>query len=112
MSFSPFLTSLFPVAHADAPEEKEEPQEKLAEEAETEEPAEEEEPEDLLPALQEECEQSAKCVAATKHFQHCEEKIHAGQGYQHEDCTEEFCTYFESCASSVANKFCRGHRGP
>lgn len=43
----------------------------------------------ILPALREECEQSAKCLAATKHFQHCEEKVNAGKGYAHEDCTEE-----------------------
>ncbi|OSX58625.1 hypothetical protein POSPLADRAFT_1067506 [Postia placenta MAD-698-R-SB12] len=95
MSLSSFLSSFLPVAHADAPEEKEEeqPQE---EESPAEEPAEEEEeeePEDILPALREECEQSAKCLAATKHFQHCEEKVNAGKGYAHEDCTEEFCTY-------------------
>ena len=45
----------------------------------------------VLPAIEEECKQSAKCAAATKHFAHCEEKINAGQGYHGETCVEELC---------------------
>lgn len=106
MSLSSFLSSFLPIAHADAPEEKEEeqPQE---EESPAEEPAEEEEeeePEDILPALREECEQSAKCLAATKHFQHCEEKVNAGKGYAHEDCTEEFYHMMHCVDGCVAPK--------
>ncbi|PCH43280.1 Non-heme 11 kDa protein of cytochrome bc1 complex [Wolfiporia cocos MD-104 SS10] len=93
MSITEYLSSLFPVAHADAPEEKEEETKEEESTEETEEAAEEEEeeePEDILPALRDECAQSAKCAAATKHFQHCEEKVNAGKGFPHEDCVEEF----------------------
>ncbi|CCM02060.1 uncharacterized protein FIBRA_04136 [Fibroporia radiculosa] len=99
MSLSSFLSSFLPVAYADAPAEAEEPKEEEAPAEESaEEPAEEEqeeeEPEDIMPALREECEQSAKCVAATKHFQHCEEKVNAGKGYKGEDCIEELYVAF------------------
>lgn len=107
--FSSFFT-----VHADAPEEKEEKEEPSQEETEAEpaqEEEEEEEPEDVridrrtvllsagscllvcvgqpLPAIVEECEQSAKCAPALHHFQHCEEKVNAGEGYKGEDCVEE-----------------------
>ncbi|KAH9927374.1 ubiquinol-cytochrome C reductase hinge domain-containing protein [Amylocystis lapponica] len=89
MALSEFFSSFLPTVYADAPEEKEEVKEEPEEEAQEAE-EEEEEPEDILPALREECEQSAKCASATKHFQHCEEKVNAGQGYKGEDCIEEF----------------------
>jgi len=101
MSFSSFFSSLLPIVHNDAPKEEEEvkeeaqPEEEPQEEKE-EEPAaeeaeeEEEEPEDVLPAIREECAQSAKCIAATKHFEHCQEKVNAGKGFHGEDCIEEF----------------------
>ena len=43
----------------------------------------------ILPARREECANSSKCAAATKHFQHCEEKVNAGQGFHGENCIEE-----------------------
>ena len=43
----------------------------------------------ILPALQEECAESAKCAPHAKHFAHCEEKVNAGQGFKGEDCVEE-----------------------
>jgi ubiquinol-cytochrome c reductase subunit 6 len=43
----------------------------------------------VLPGLREQCEQSAKCAPLTKHFQHCQEKVEAGEGFQHENCIEE-----------------------
>ncbi|KAI0772319.1 hypothetical protein BD413DRAFT_39754 [Trametes elegans] len=96
MSLSSFFSSFLSVAHADAPEEKEEVKEEPAQEEEPqEEEAEEEEPEDPLPALQEECEQSAKCAPLLQHFQHCEEKVNAGEGFKGEDCIEEFCCVCE-----------------
>ncbi|KAI0743050.1 hypothetical protein C8Q80DRAFT_1192256 [Daedaleopsis nitida] len=94
MSLSSLFSSVFSsVVHADAPEEKEEvkeeaPQEEEEPQAEEEE---EEEPEDILPAIQEECENSAKCAPSAKHFAHCEEKVNAGEGFKGEDCVEEFC---------------------
>ncbi|KAM5541034.1 hypothetical protein V8D89_005345 [Ganoderma adspersum] len=91
MSVSSLFSSFFQTVHADAPEEKEAPaQEEPAEEPQAEE-EEEEEPEDLLPALTEECTESAKCAPAAKHFAHCEEKVNAGEGFKGEDCVEEFC---------------------
>ncbi|KAI0820138.1 hypothetical protein BC628DRAFT_1423206 [Trametes gibbosa] len=91
MSLSSMFSSLFPVVHADAPEDKEVKEEPAQEEEEAqEEEAEEEEPEDALPAIQEACEQSAKCAPLLTHFQHCEEKVNAGEGYKGEDCVEEF----------------------
>ncbi|EPS99978.1 cytochrome bc1 subunit, partial [Fomitopsis schrenkii] len=91
-SLSSFFSSFMPVAHADAPpKEEEQKEEEQTEDAAPEEPEEEEEePEDILPALREECEESAKCKAATEHFRHCEEKVNAGNGFKGEDCVEEF----------------------
>lgn len=43
----------------------------------------------IMPALKEECQNSAKCAQLTKHFQHCEEKVNAGKGFKGEDCVEE-----------------------
>ncbi|TBU24919.1 ubiquinol-cytochrome C reductase hinge domain-containing protein [Dichomitus squalens] len=92
MSLSSLFSAIFPTVHADAPEEKAEkpPQEESQEEpAKEPQEEEEEEPEDILPALQEECTESAKCAPLAQHFAHCEEKVHAGEGYKGEDCVEE-----------------------
>ncbi|KZT68586.1 hypothetical protein DAEQUDRAFT_745639 [Daedalea quercina L-15889] len=92
---SSFFSSFVPTVYADAPpkEEEEHKEEETSDEpeesGEAEEEEEEEEPEDILPALREECEESAKCKAATEHFRHCEEKVNAGEGFKHEDCIEE-----------------------
>ncbi|KAI0712705.1 ubiquinol-cytochrome C reductase hinge domain-containing protein [Cerioporus squamosus] len=106
MSLSSLFSSVFSVVHADAPEEKEaqEPQEESQEEEPQAEEEEEEEPEDPLPALQEECEQSAKCAPLTKHFAHCEEKVNAGEGYKGEDCIEEFYHMMHCVNGCVAPK--------
>jgi len=50
---------------------------------------EEEEPEDVQPAIREECKASPKCAGLTKHFEHCQERVHSGQGFKGEDCVEE-----------------------
>ena len=42
-----------------------------------------------MPAIREECANSSKCAAATKHFQQCEERVNAGQGFHGENCIEE-----------------------
>ncbi|KAF8222540.1 hypothetical protein L208DRAFT_595377 [Tricholoma matsutake] len=90
-SISSFFSSVFPVVHADSEEKHEEVKQDAAEEVDSEAaPVEEpEEPEDLHPIIREECKQSAKCAALTKHFEHCQEKVHAGQGFKGEDCVEE-----------------------
>ena len=51
-------------------------------------------PTKLHPAIREECKESSKCAALAKHFEHCQEKVHAGQGFKHEDCVEELCVFF------------------
>ncbi|KAN0113562.1 hypothetical protein V8E52_007626 [Russula decolorans] len=99
MSISSFFSSLVAgTLHADAPEESKvseaEPQEEVAGEAEAAE--EEEEPEDIHPHLREEAQESPKCKAASQHFLHCQEKVHSGKGFKHEDCVEEMCTFFYS----------------
>ncbi|KAH9913253.1 ubiquinol-cytochrome C reductase hinge domain-containing protein [Fomitopsis serialis] len=89
-SLSSFFSSFLPVEEhkeevtPDEPESAEEGGEAEAAEEE------EEEPEDILPALREECEESAKCKSATEHFRHCEERVSSGNGHKHEDCIEEF----------------------
>ena len=43
----------------------------------------------LTPSLREECANSGKCAQFTKHFEHCQEKVEAGEGFKGEDCVEE-----------------------
>lgn len=38
--------------------------------------------------IREKCKESS-CVAAAKHFEHCQEKVEAGEGFKGEDCVEE-----------------------
>jgi len=110
MSLSTFFSSLLPSAKCDAPEEKEEKVEETKEEGKEEggeqaaEEEEEEEPEDLHPALREECAESAKCVQLTKHFQHCQEKVEAGEGFKGEDCVEEMFHMMHCVDNCVAPK--------
>ncbi|KAJ6483195.1 Non-heme 11 kDa protein of cytochrome bc1 complex [Mycena sanguinolenta] len=104
-----FLSSFFPTTHADAPEEKpaEDSQQESAEETpkEEEEPKEEaaeeeEEPEDEHPKIREECQSSPACAPLKHHFDHCQEKVQAGQGYKGEDCVEEIMMHCsEACAA-------------
>ncbi|RDB17684.1 hypothetical protein Hypma_001258 [Hypsizygus marmoreus] len=88
-SIASFFSSFLPVVHADA-EAKPEAEAKQEE-------VEEEEPEDVHPTIREECKESAKCAALTKHFEHCQEKVQSGQGFKGEDCVEELCTCPISC---------------
>ncbi|KAJ7590748.1 Non-heme 11 kDa protein of cytochrome bc1 complex [Mycena floridula] len=86
--------SSFTTVHADsepeeAPKTEEKPEEAEAAPAEEE----EEEPEDVHPLIREECKESSKCVSLAKHFEHCQEKVTAGQGFKGEDCVEELCAY-------------------
>ncbi|KAF8883552.1 hypothetical protein BD779DRAFT_1539515 [Infundibulicybe gibba] len=95
MSLTSLFSSFFTV-HADAQEEsqvtqasaevKEEEPEATEEAQEEEKVEEEEEPEDIHPTLREECQNSTKCAALTKHFEHCQEKVQGGQGFKGEDC--------------------------
>jgi len=72
-------------AAEDGGEEKEEGGEEGGDEAEEE----EEEAEDLMPKIREECADSKHCAPYKKEFEHCEKKVHEGQGRHHEDCVEE-----------------------
>ncbi|CAA7262340.1 unnamed protein product [Cyclocybe aegerita] len=83
-SIASFFSSFISTTHADS-------EEKAAADTEVvvEEQAEEEEPEDLQPVIRDECKASAKCAALTKHFEHCQEKVSAGEGFKGEDCVEE-----------------------
>ncbi|KIM35395.1 hypothetical protein M413DRAFT_20762 [Hebeloma cylindrosporum] len=99
-SIASFFSSFIGTAHADAEEKAPADEEVVVEAA-----AEEEEPEDLQPILREECKASAKCEALTKHFEHCQEKVNAGQGFKGEDCVEELYEIMMHCVdSSVAPK--------
>ncbi|KAI0040099.1 hypothetical protein FA95DRAFT_1612055 [Auriscalpium vulgare] len=90
MSLSSFFSSFVGVVHADAPEEKSEPEAKEEpQEEEAKEEEEEEEPEDIHPVLREEAQESAKCKPLTHHFLQCQERVQSGQGFKHEDCVEE-----------------------
>ncbi|KAJ3511728.1 hypothetical protein NLJ89_g3929 [Agrocybe chaxingu] len=94
-SIASFFSSFISTTHADS-------EEKAADDAEVvvEEQAEEEEPEDLHPVIRDECKVSAKCAALTKHFEHCQEKVSAGEGFKGEDCVEELCALMLSCVAS------------
>ncbi|KAG8849769.1 hypothetical protein FRB91_009615 [Serendipita sp. 411] len=94
------FSSLIPRAQA----EEEKPAEDESKEAESqgeakeeqgeakEEQEEEPEPEDPAPAIREECSEAAECKSAKTHFEHCTQKVQAGEGFKHEDCVEEMCT--------------------
>ncbi|KAG7095471.1 hypothetical protein E1B28_006210 [Marasmius oreades] len=91
-SLSSFFSSVFSVIQNDTEEKPEtETKNEAQEEVQEEEPAaeEEEEPEDPHPAIREECQNSAKCAQLARHFEHCNEKVNAGQGFKGEDCVEE-----------------------
>ncbi|TFL02119.1 hypothetical protein BDV98DRAFT_566718 [Pterulicium gracile] len=99
-SISSYFSAFFDnTIHNDAPEDKPEEKssqetnnkEEEAEEPEAAEEEEEEEPEDEMPAIREACEKTAACAPAVHHFQHCQEKVNAGEGFKGEDCVEELC---------------------
>ncbi|KAH0833903.1 Non-heme 11 kDa protein of cytochrome bc1 complex [Lanmaoa asiatica] len=90
MSLSSFFSSFLNIVHADAEEKEAVAESTQAEEAEQ---TEEEEPEDLHPVIRDECKSSTKCAPLTRHFEHCQEKVSAGQGYKGEDCVEELCMF-------------------
>ncbi|KAJ2919574.1 hypothetical protein MD484_g779, partial [Candolleomyces efflorescens] len=81
-----YFSSFVSTVHNDAPEDKEP---EAVEEAAAEE--EEEEPEDLHPVIRDECKEK-RCAQLSKHFEHCQEKVQAGEGFKGEDCVEELCT--------------------
>ncbi|KAJ7776968.1 Non-heme 11 kDa protein of cytochrome bc1 complex [Mycena maculata] len=101
-----FIASFFPTTHADAEEKPAETDaaanaDANAEEApKEEEEEEEEEPEDAHPAIRAECEARAECAPLKHHFEKCQEKVHAGQGFKGEECVEEILMHCsEACAA-------------
>ena len=117
-----FFSSFISSAHADTEESNsaeappaQEEEEKTEPEEEKPEPEEEEEeePEDVNtilllycdscsyiiillkehPVIRDECKHSSECAALTKHFEHCQEKVHAGHGFKGEDCVEELYVF-------------------
>ncbi|KAJ7439993.1 hypothetical protein FB451DRAFT_1399781 [Mycena latifolia] len=92
-----FLSSFFPTTHADNTEEK--PADtQLTDDAAAEEPKEEEaeaeEPENALSVaktslLDTTCEERADCAPLKHHFEKCQAKVQAGEGFKGEDCIEE-----------------------
>ncbi|KAJ4463900.1 ubiquinol-cytochrome C reductase hinge domain-containing protein [Lentinula lateritia] len=101
-SLTSFFSSFLPTIQAEAPvEEKPVDEVKESEEEEKEEEEEEEEPEDPHPAIRDECQNSAKCAPMLKHFEHCQEKVQAGEGFKGEDCVEEMF-HMMHCAEECA----------
>ncbi|EKD03950.1 ribosomal large subunit assembly and maintenance-related protein [Trichosporon asahii var. asahii CBS 8904] len=93
--FSTLSSFFLPTAYAEEEQKEEaaedtpaeEPEQESADDEEEEEEEEEEDPEDA-PPIREKCEQT-ECQAAAKHFQACQQKVEAGQGWEGEDCVEE-----------------------
>ncbi|KAJ3866015.1 Non-heme 11 kDa protein of cytochrome bc1 complex [Lentinula novae-zelandiae] len=102
-SLTSFFSSFLPTIQAEAPaEEKPVDEVKESEEEEEEEKEEEEEePEDSHPAIRDECQNSPKCAPLLKHFEHCQEKVQAGEGFKGEDCVEEMYVMMH-CAEECA----------
>ncbi|KAJ4490306.1 Non-heme 11 kDa protein of cytochrome bc1 complex [Lentinula aciculospora] len=109
-SITSFFSSFLPTIQADAAAEEKPADENNAqvdsetsdsEEAPAEVEEEEEEAEDSHPAIREECQNSAKCAPLAKHFEHCQEKVQAGEGFKGEDCVEEMF-HMMHCAEGCA----------
>ncbi|KAK0434734.1 hypothetical protein EV421DRAFT_1838940 [Armillaria borealis] len=43
----------------------------------------------LHPVICDECKESFKCAALVKHFEHCQQKVSNGKGFNGEACVEE-----------------------
>ncbi|KAF3177100.1 ubiquinol--cytochrome-c reductase subunit 6 [Orbilia oligospora] len=121
MTLSQFLSDIYESftvaeAKAEAPpaEEKEEASEEKEEEKEeatAEEEEEEEEPEDILPQLQEECQNSKKCAPYKHHYDECAERVQkwddAEEGEREgkrESCVEEYFHLMHCTGDCVAPK--------
>ncbi|KAG2005462.1 hypothetical protein CC2G_001863 [Coprinopsis cinerea AmutBmut pab1-1] len=79
-----------PVVHNDSDKEVDAEVEVVEQEEE------EEEPEDVHPAIREECKEQ-KCAQLAKHFEACQEKVNAGEGFKGEDCVEEMYVLLLFC---------------
>ncbi|KAH7101502.1 hypothetical protein BKA62DRAFT_618593 [Auriculariales sp. MPI-PUGE-AT-0066] len=101
---SEFLSAILPSARND--EKEEEPPK--GEQADA--PAEEEEapePEDVHPVVRQECQESAECSKVAHHYQHCQDKVNAGEGAKGENCIEElfqYVTFSSELVSTCSNR--------
>jgi hypothetical protein len=43
------------------------------------------------PKIRADCEASPACAPMKHHFEKCQEKVNAGEGYKGEDCVDEMC---------------------
>ncbi|KAJ7307643.1 hypothetical protein DFH08DRAFT_792858 [Mycena albidolilacea] len=84
-----FLSSFFPTTHADSEQASanEEAPEEAPKEAEA-----EDEPEDAHPKIRTDFEASPACAPLKHHFEKCQEKVNAGEGFKGEDCVYEMCS--------------------
>ncbi|KAJ7806799.1 Non-heme 11 kDa protein of cytochrome bc1 complex, partial [Mycena olivaceomarginata] len=88
-----FLSSFFPTTHADSEDEEQKPaaseqtsaNEEAPEAPKEAEAEEEEEPEDEHPKIRADCEASPACAPLKHHFEKCQEKVNAGEGFKGED---------------------------
>ena len=61
----------------------------------------------IQPVIRDECKASAKCAALTKHFEHCQEKVQAGEGFKGEDCVEELYVFSDLIDVFLLNGVCQ-----
>ncbi|KDN39949.1 Non-heme 11 kDa protein of cytochrome bc1 complex [Tilletiaria anomala UBC 951] len=89
-SISSFISSFFPVAHAEEGE---------GEDGDSgEEEEDDDEPEDPQETIYADCENSKACAPAKHHFDACQSRVQEGKGFKGEDCIEEFF-HLAHCAS-------------
>ncbi|KAJ7807906.1 hypothetical protein B0H14DRAFT_2871639, partial [Mycena olivaceomarginata] len=81
-----FLSSFFPQI-TQTPQRRNRSPPQAPKEAEAEE---EEEPEDEHPKIRADCEASPACAPLKHHFEKCQEKVNAGEGFKGEDCVRRF----------------------
>ncbi|KAF9923463.1 hypothetical protein FBU30_006500 [Linnemannia zychae] len=90
-----FITDLLPTVYAE--EKHEEAPVEVEEEVAVEE-VEEEEPEDIKPAIEEACGETAACTPLKHHLEECTKRVEDGA---HEDCIEELY-HFLHCVNECA----------
>ncbi|KAK6544110.1 ubiquinol--cytochrome-c reductase subunit 6 [Orbilia ellipsospora] len=122
MTLAQFLSDIYETftvaeAKAEAPpaeekeDKKEEEEEEPAEEKKEEEEEEEDEPEDVMPALQEECQNSKKCAPYKHHYDECAERVQKWEDTDEserqgskESCVEEYFHLMHCAGDCVAPK--------
>jgi hypothetical protein len=59
------------------------------------------------PKIRKECEESPACTPMKHHFEKCQEKVDAGEGYKGEDCVDEMCVSLLTSPTSDSLTRCR-----